>query len=87
MKSMCKCKPREKYTFEEIGEFIFEKSWEISKGTGVNISLVNKMMGEFEAEWDSETDKMKVVVIQGLYNINFKANEIKNLYRITPIFG
>ena len=46
--------PKRKYTFDEIGEFVFAQAWKNSKDIGINQHLVKIMMSSFDAEWDSE---------------------------------
>jgi len=87
MTSKVKCIPKSKYTFDEMGKFIFQKSFENSKGVGINIMLIEKMMGDFEATWDADTDKYLIEIIQGVLNLNFKGVELKTMYNIKPVFG
>ena len=72
--------PNRKYTFDEIGEFVFQSSWNDSKGIGINQHLVKIMMNSFDAEWDSETDKYKMVIIQGVFNLNLIGKEVREFY-------
>lgn len=72
--------PKRKYTFDEIGEFVFQSSWNDSKGIGINQHLVKIMQNSFDAEWDSETDKYKMVIIQGVFNLNLIGKEVRELY-------
>ena len=72
--------PKRKYTFDEIGEFVFAQSWENSKDIGINIHLVKIMMNSFDAERDSETDKYKMVIIQGVFNLNLIGKEVREFY-------
>jgi len=78
--------PKRDYTFEEMGEFIFQKAWENSKGVGINIFLTNKLMNEFNAEWNSETDKVKIQIIDGVLALNFNGFELRHMYKIVPVF-
>ena len=87
MTSKVKCIPKSKYTFDEVGEFIFQSNWGSYKSSGINIALAEKMMKEFEADWDSDTDKYKVVVIEGLRNLAFKGEELRHMYKIIPLFN
>lgn len=78
--------PLRKYTFNEIGEFIFQSSWKDNKDVGINIHLVKIMMNSFDAEWDSETDRFTVIVVQGMLKLSFKGDEIRDMYKSIPIF-
>lgn len=86
MTNKVKCIPKREYTFDEMGKFIFQKAFENSKGVGINIMLTNKMMNEFDAVWDSETDKYNIQIIEGVLNLNFKGVELKTMYNIKPVF-
>lgn len=81
-----KCIPKSKYTFDEVGKFIFQQAWMNSQEVGINIFLTNKLMEEFNAEWDSETDKFKIQIIDGMLALNFNGFELRNMYKIIPIF-
>ena len=72
--------PKRKYTFDEIGEFVFAQAWQNSKDIGINQHLVKIMMNSFDAEWDSETDKYKMVIIQGMFNLNLIGKEVREFY-------
>ena len=43
--------PLRKYTFDEIGKFIFQSHWKDNKDIGINQHLVKIMMNSFDAEW------------------------------------
>lgn len=79
--------PKREYTFDEMGKFIFQKSFENSKGVGINIMLIEKMMGDFEATWDADTDKFNIIVIDKVLNLNFDGDEIREYFKITPVFS
>lgn len=87
MTNKVKCIPKRDYTFDEVGKFIFQKNWGSYKTGGINIALAEKMMKQFEAEWDSETDKYKIVVIEGLRNLLFSGDELRGMYKIIPLFN
>ena len=82
-----KCIPKREYTFDEVGEFIFQSNWNDCNGVGINITLTEKMMREFDAVWDSETDKYNIQVVKGVINLNFAGKELKTMYYIKPVFG
>ena len=73
-------RPKRKYTFDEIGEFVFQSSWNDSKGIGINQHLVKIMMNSFDAEWDSETDKYKMVIVPNMFNLNLIGKEVREFY-------
>jgi len=87
MTNKVKLIPKREYTFEEMGEFIFQKAWENSKGVGINIMLTNKMMHEFDAVWDAETDKYNIQIIEGILNLNLIGDEVREMYKILPNFS
>ena len=73
-------RPKRKYTFDEIGEFVFQSSWNDSKDIGINQHLVKIMMNSFDAEWDSETDKYKMVIVPNMFNLNLIGKEVREFY-------
>lgn len=87
MTNKVKCIPKREYTFDEVGEFIFQKAFENSKGVGINIMLINKMMDIFTAEWDEDTDKYKLQIIEGSLALNFIGEELRGMYKIIPLFN
>lgn len=77
---------KKEYSFNEMGEFIFAQAWENSKSSGINIGLVESMRKELSAEWNADTDSFTIVVIEGLRNIRFTGDEIREMYKVIPIF-